>query len=100
MPTVAPKDEIAHKTLLLNATTQGLFSKTTFYDEWGFDSPEDTLAMLTEENANPLLNPDTTSKILNQANSQLPPTPGMPGMSGQQPALAAPGGSYGSPPGQ
>lgn len=64
MDPAAPKDEAAYKTLLISAMQAGLFSKTTFYNEWGLLSPEDELAMLKEENGDPLLNPAGTSKIL------------------------------------
>lgn len=64
MNPAAPKDEQAYKKLVLDAATQGIISKTTFYDEWGFLSPEDQMNLLMTENQNPAAAPDA---ILKQA---------------------------------
>lgn len=68
-PPVTPKNDIAEKTFWLNAMQQGQISKTTGYDKLGFDSPQDELDLLTQEQNEPALNPEGTSKIM-QASTQ------------------------------
>jgi hypothetical protein len=66
-PSVTPKNQVAEDTFWLNAMTQGQISKTTGYEKLGFDSPQDELDLLTQEQSNPTLNPDGTQKILQSA---------------------------------
>lgn len=73
MPVVTPKNEIEEKRFWQEAATGGFVSKTRAYEEIGLDSPEEDLALLEQENANPLLNPEGTSKILQGATSSVPP---------------------------
>jgi hypothetical protein len=64
---VTPKDEIAEKRWALEAVAQGVISRTTAYEMFDFLSPEDELAMLSQEKSDPLLNPEGTQKILQTA---------------------------------
>lgn len=88
-PTVAPKNEILEKRFWLDAVNLKAVSRTTAYENIGILSPEDELALLTQEQQEPALNPDGTQKILQSATQlaqaqqpQLPPA--------QQPAPIAP----------
>lgn len=64
---ITPKDEIAEKRWALEAVAQGVISRTTAYEMFDFLSPEDELAMLTQEKSEPVLNPEGTQKILQTA---------------------------------
>lgn len=61
---VTPKNEIANNEFWLQASQQGQISKTTFYEKIGILSPEDELELLKIEQAEPVLNPEGTSQIL------------------------------------
>lgn len=64
---ITPKDEIALKRWALEAVAQKVISRTTAYEMFDFLSPEDELAMLTQEQSDPMINPDGTQKILQTA---------------------------------
>lgn len=89
-PPVTPKNQVAENTFWLNAMTQGQISKTTGYDKLGFDSPDDELALLTQEQSNPALNPDGTQKILQSATQFAQATAGNPQQPTGAPAGALP----------
>lgn len=94
-PTAAPKNEIKNKELAINAVQQKFMSRTTAYEQYGIDSPEDELALLEAEQSSPLLNPDGTAKILEsqQPTTGQPPTGGLPAATSQP----INGGAYGQP---
>lgn len=75
---VTPKNEIEEKRLIVEAVQQKFLSRTTGYEKWGLESPEDEKALLIIEQSEPMLNPDGISKIL-QAQPQAPAAPQMPG---------------------
>ena len=54
---ITPKDEIAYKRLIADAVTTGFISKTTGYEEWGMQSPQDELELLVVEQSSGALNP-------------------------------------------
>lgn len=64
---VTPKDEIAEKRWALDAVAQGVISRTTAYEMFDFLSPEDELAMLTQEQSEPALNPQGTQQMMDGA---------------------------------
>lgn len=64
---ITPKDENKEREWALNAVQQKVISRTTAYEMFNFLSPEDELAMLTQEQSDPLINPDGTQKILQSA---------------------------------
>lgn len=66
-PAATPKNEILDKRFWLDAMNLGQVSKTTGYENIGIESPEDELALLTQEQSEPALNPDGTQKILQSA---------------------------------
>lgn len=55
---ITPKDEIAYKRLIMEASTNGFISKTTGYEEWGMKSPQDELELLKVELGSDQLNPE------------------------------------------
>lgn len=61
---IVPKDEIAEKRLVIEAVDKKLISRHTGHEIWGIESPEDEKQMILNEQAEPLLNPDGTQKIL------------------------------------
>ena len=69
---ITPKNEMEEKTWALNAVQQGVLSRTTAYDMFGILSPEDELALLKSEQAEPTLNPDGAMKILQGAQNLMP----------------------------
>lgn len=79
---VTPKNEVAANTFWLNAAQQSQISKTTFYEKIGIESPEDELELLKSEQAEPTLNPEGTSAIVDSATkyaaSQQPSNPQQP----------------------
>lgn len=64
---ITPKDEIAEKRWALEAVAQKVISRTTAYEMFDFLSPEDEIAMLTQEQSEPVLNPEGTQQILQTA---------------------------------
>lgn len=59
-----PKDEVAYKRLLIDAVDRGVLSRDTALEEWGIQSPSDEVEKLRNEQSDPALNPDGTSKLL------------------------------------
>jgi len=55
---VTPVDEVAYKRLVFEAVSSGFLSKTTGYEEWGLQSPQDELELLKVEQADATLNPE------------------------------------------
>lgn len=78
---ITPKDVNKEREWALNAVQQKVISRTTAYEMFEFLSPEDELALLQQEQSDPLLNPDGTQKILQAAQ----PVAGQP-TAGQLPA--------------
>lgn len=78
---VIPKNEIEEKRLVKEAVDSKFLSRTTGYELWGLESPEDEKQLLQIEQSEPLLNPDGIQKIL-----QGLPQPGMPTAPPQVPA--------------
>lgn len=75
---VTPKNEIEEKRLVKEAVDSKFLSRTTGYEMWGLESPEDEKALLTLEQGEPLLNPDGIGKILSgmpQPGAPLTPAP-------------------------
>lgn len=56
--TATPKDEIAYKRLIMEMVSNGVISRTTAYEEFGLQNPEDELAKLENEQGSPELNPE------------------------------------------
>lgn len=91
-PTATPKNELAQKREAREAVRDKFLSRTTGYEEWGVDSPEDELALLEQEQSSPMLNPDGVAKLMQNAQQQQPGLPPPP-----QPApITPPGSSNGS----
>lgn len=90
MPTVTPKNEIEEKRLVKEAVDAKFISRSTGWEMWGIESPEDEKKMLMSEQAEPILNPDGTNTILNSlqqpaggaAASMLPAPPALGGQNG------------------
>ncbi len=59
-----PKDEIAYKRLIMEAASSGFISKITGYEEFGILNPQDELELLKQQEGDPVLNPEGTSKLL------------------------------------
>lgn len=76
---VTPKNEIEEKRLVMDMVNTKVLSRTTGFEMIGIDSPEDELALLKQEQAEPVLNPQGMQQIANAANSitggQASPTP-------------------------
>lgn len=79
---ITPKNEIEEKRWALDAVAQGVISRTTAYEMFDFLSPEDELSMLTQEQSEPVLNPEGTQKILQTAQQAAPPPTAAVGMPG------------------
>jgi hypothetical protein len=90
-PSVTPKDENATKRLILDAVSNGLISRITAYEEWGFTDPKEQLDLLEQEQSNPSLNPDGMSKLLTAQNSMMGQGP-MDGMNPEDMAMMGEGG--------
>lgn len=62
-----PRDELAYKRLLMEAVKQSVISRTTAYEDWGILSPEDELALLSQEQQDPALNPQGVANLMKGA---------------------------------
>lgn len=82
---VIPKNEIEEKRLVKESVESKFISRTTGYEMWGLESPEDEKQLLILEQQEPFLNPDGIGSIL-QSMQQ----PALPGAPGAPPALPAP----------
>lgn len=70
-----PKDEAKEREWALNAVQQNVISRNTAYEIFGFLSPEDEMAMLRDEQSDPLMNPQGTAQILQGAEPDPTATP-------------------------
>lgn len=84
---VIPKNEIEEKRLIIEAVDKKFLSRTTGYESFGLESPEDEKQLLLIEQQEPFLNPDGIGTILQQMQPALPGAPGAPAA---PPALPAP----------
>lgn len=57
MPAITPKNELEERRLVVEAVTQKFISRTTAFEMYGIESPEDELNLLAQEQMNPVLNP-------------------------------------------
>lgn len=80
MNAITPKNELEEKRLVVEAATQKFISRTTAFEMYGIESPEDELALLTQEQSEPALNPDGMNALVAAA-SKIP---------GNQPPAASP----------
>jgi len=69
MNSITPKNELEEKRLLIEAMSQKILSRTTGYEEMGIESPEDELALLTQEQSEPVLNPQGMQQLTASAQS-------------------------------
>lgn len=82
---VIPKNEIEEKRLVKEAVDGKFISRTTGYEMWGLESPEDEKQLLLQEQQEPFLNPDGMSTIMgaipqqpvSPTAPQLPPPPNL-----------------------
>lgn len=74
MNSITPKNELEEKRLVVEAMTQKAISRTTGFEMMGIESPEDELALLTQEQQDPALNPQGMQQIAAAANSLQQPT--------------------------
>ncbi len=73
MNSITPKNELEEKRLVIEAMTQKAISRTTGFEMMGIESPEDELALLTQEQQEPALNPQGMQQIAAAASSLQPP---------------------------
>ena len=59
-----PKNEIEEKRLVMDMMNQKVLSRTTGYEMIGIESPEDELALLTQEQQEPALNPQGMQQLV------------------------------------
>ncbi len=83
-PAVIPKNELEEKRLVKEAVDSKFLSRTTGFEMWGMESPEDEKQLLILEQGEPLLNPDGISSIL----QNMQPTPGIAGAPAAMPTPA------------
>lgn len=57
MPAITPKNELEEKRLVMDMMNGKTLSRTTGFEMIGIESPEDELALLTQEQSEPALNP-------------------------------------------
>ena len=74
MNSITPKNELEERRLVIEAMTQKAISRTTGFEMMGIESPEDELALLTQEQQEPALNPQGMQQIAAAASSLQPPT--------------------------
>jgi hypothetical protein len=65
--TAAPKNQLELMRIAVDAVDRKVISRTTGYEQYGLDSPEDEFALLEQEQSSPIINPDGVQKLL-QAN--------------------------------
>lgn len=71
-PEPTPKNEIEEKRLVKEAVSDKFLSRTSAYERWGIDSPEDELEMLKAEQLEPSLNPDGVAALISAQNAGTP----------------------------
>lgn len=64
MNAITPKNELEEKRLIVEAVTQKFLSRTTGYEMYGIESPEDELALVTQEQSEPALNPQGMQSLI------------------------------------
>ena len=64
MPAITPKNEIEEKRLVMDMMNQKVLSRTTGFEQIGIESPEDELALLTQEQQEPALNPQGMQQLV------------------------------------
>jgi hypothetical protein len=75
-PTVTPRNQLEEKRLAMQGVRDKFYSRTTAYEDFDILSPEDEIELLKQEQAEPLLAPDTTSQLLQaQQQAQQPTAP-------------------------
>lgn len=72
MPAVTPKNELEEKRLVVEAVAQKFMSRTTAFELYGIESPEDELNLLTQEQMNPALNPAGMAQMVAAATATNP----------------------------
>lgn len=72
---VTPKNELEEKRLAMEAVSAKFISRTTGYEMWNIDSPEDELALVTQEQQEPALNPQGMQQLAAAAQSVETPQP-------------------------
>ena len=79
MNSITPKNELEDRRLWVEAMSQKVISRTTGYENMGIESPEDELALLTQEQSEPVLNPQGMQQLAQGAQSaqqaMQPPAP-------------------------
>jgi len=80
MPAITPKNELEEKRLVVEAVTQKFLSRTTAFEMYGIESPQDELALLTQEQSEPALNPQGMQQLVAAAQQaqQQPQNPQLP----------------------
>lgn len=85
MNAITPKNELEEKRLVTQMITQNVISRTTGYEMMGIESPEDELALLTQEQQEPALNPQGMHQILAASQAlQQPPAKSAPSKVAQE----------------
>lgn len=64
MPAITPKNELEEKRLIMDMMNQKVLSRTTGFEQIGIESPEDELALLTQEQQEPALNPQGMQQLV------------------------------------
>jgi hypothetical protein len=76
---VTPKNELEEKRLVMEAVAGKFLSHTTGFEMIGIESPEDELALLTQEQSDPALNPQGVQQMMQAAQTlQQPQAEGIP----------------------
>lgn len=82
MPAITPKNELEEKRLVMDMMNQKVLSRTTGFEMIGIESPEDELALLTQEQQEPALNPQGMQQLVAAATqaqqAQEPAAPAVP----------------------
>lgn len=73
MPAITPKNELEEKRLIVEAVAQKFMSRTTAFESYGIESPEDELNLLSQEQMNPALNPAGMAQMVAAATAANPP---------------------------
>lgn len=82
---VTPRDDLAAKRLLMESVNANFLSRTTAFEEYGILSPEDELALLTQEQQDPALNPQGVANLMKAM-----PQPAAPNGAAPTPQLTQP----------
>jgi len=82
MNSITPKNELEEKRSVVEAVAQNFLSRTTAYEMYGIESPEDEFNLLEQEQQNPAINPEGMQQIMQAAQAAMP--------SGGDPSSAVP----------